>query len=113
MPFGHPFAGFYHLYPEAQFDGLVSTICGHDASLMNWIYVDRTTHEVKFGDRTAAEPNIKGAFDCTRQDRRLTLGGFEGFYAVQEGQFWALYFDVSIMGLDLVRVLLDTNPSAT
>lgn len=38
--------------------------------------------------------NFKGPFDCTRQDRRLTLGGWEGFVAVQEGDFWALYFDL-------------------
>lgn len=41
-----------------------------------------------------AEPNFKAPFDCTRQDRRLTLGGWEGFFAVEEGNFWALYFDV-------------------
>lgn len=60
----------------------------------NWIYVDRQTYEVKFGTRPWAEPNFKGPFDCTRQDRRLTLGGWEGFVAVREGQFWALYFDL-------------------
>lgn len=60
----------------------------------NWIYVDRQTYEVKFGTRAWAEPNFKGPFDCTRQDRRLTLGGWEGFVAVKEGNFWALYFDL-------------------
>lgn len=61
----------------------------------NWIYVDRQTYEVKFGTRAWAEPNFKGPFDCTRQDRRLTLGGWEGFVAVKEaGGFWALYFDL-------------------
>ena len=60
---------------------------------MNWIYVSRDTHEVKFGVRQSAEPNLTGPFDCTRQDRRLTFGGWEGFVAVREGGFWALYFD--------------------
>lgn len=63
-------------------------------SVRNWIYIDRQTYEVKFGTRDGAEPNFKAPFDCTRQDRRLTLGGWEGFCAVQEGNFWALYFDV-------------------
>lgn len=49
---------------------------------------------MKFGGRDSAEPNFKAPFDCTRQDRRLTLGGWEGFLAVEEGNFWALYFDV-------------------
>jgi hypothetical protein len=60
---------------------------------MNWIYVDRDTLEVKFGGRPYAEHNHKGPFDCTRQDRRLTFGGWEGWLAVKEGDFWALYFD--------------------
>jgi len=61
---------------------------------MNWINVDRDTNEVKFGTRAWAEHNLTGPFDCTRQERRLTFGGWEGFVAVQEdGGFWALYFD--------------------
>lgn len=61
---------------------------------MNWIYIDRHTYEIKFGTRLYAEPNYSVPFDCTRQDRRLTLGGWEGFLAVKEGDFWALYFDI-------------------
>lgn len=56
--------------------------------------MDRQTYEVKFGTRAWAEPNFKGPFDVTRQDRRLTLGGWEGFVVVKEGNFWALYFDL-------------------
>lgn len=70
-------------------DGLELTMCDR-----NWIYVDRETYELKFGPRPFAEVNFKGPFDCTRQDRRLTLGGWEGFVAVQEGTFWALYYDL-------------------
>lgn len=62
---------------------------------MNWIYVERDTHEVKFGTRPFAEHQFKGPFDCTRLERRLTFGGWEGFVAVlEEGGFWGLYFDV-------------------
>ena len=60
---------------------------------MNWIYVQRDTYELKFGTRQFSEGNFTGPFDCTRQDRRLTFGGWEGFVAVKEGDFWALYFD--------------------
>lgn len=62
--------------------------------MMNWIYVDKDTYEVKFGTRAWAEPNLTGPFDCTRQDRRLTFAGWEGFCLVKEGDFWALYFDL-------------------
>lgn len=60
---------------------------------MNWIYMDAQTYEMKFGTRQWAEGNLTGPFDCTRQDRRMTLAGFEGFVAVKEGNFWSLYFD--------------------
>ncbi|KAH6689885.1 hypothetical protein F5X68DRAFT_189601 [Plectosphaerella plurivora] len=93
VPFGHPFAGYYLPYPDAEHSGLVSTICD-EPPIMNWIYVDHETYEVKFGVRTNAQPNLTGPFDCTRQDRRLIFGGWEGFCVVQEGHFWALYFDV-------------------
>ena len=61
---------------------------------MNWIYVDRWTYELKFGNRSWADDNFPIPWDCSRQDRRLTFGGWEGFLAVKEGNFWALYFDV-------------------
>ncbi|KAI0383345.1 hypothetical protein F5Y04DRAFT_279053 [Hypomontagnella monticulosa] len=91
--FGHPFAGYFLAYPDTKYSGLVSTICD-EPPIMNWIYVDRSSYEIKFGTRAWAQPNWPGPFDCSRQDRRLTFAGWEGFFAVKEGEFWALYFDV-------------------
>ncbi|RFU24718.1 hypothetical protein B7463_g11620, partial [Scytalidium lignicola] len=81
--FGHPFMGYYLPYPDSQYEGLVSTITD-EAPIMNWIYADRETYEVKYGVRNDAQPNVTGPFDCTRQDHRLTLEGWEGFVAVEE-----------------------------
>lgn len=72
---------------------------------MNWIYVDRQTYQLKYGLRAEANPNITGPFDCTRQDRRLTLEQWEGFMAVkvQSGEdagMWALYYDRDDDGLE-------------
>ena len=68
--------------------------------ILNWIYVDKETYEVKYGVRVNAQPNITGPFDCTRQDRRLLLEGWEGFVAVEEDAgLWALYFDRDDNGL--------------
>lgn len=92
MPFGHPFAGYYLAYPDTNYVGLVSTITD-EAPIMNWVFVHRETYELKFGTRQFSEGNFTGPFDCTRQDRRLTFGGWEGFCAVKEGSFWAVYFD--------------------
>lgn len=67
---------------------------------MNWVYVDKETYEVKYGVRLDAQPNLTGPFDCTRQDRRLTFDGWEGFCAVEEfPTLWALYFDKDDDGL--------------
>ncbi|KAI5861119.1 hypothetical protein GGS23DRAFT_153341 [Durotheca rogersii] len=96
--FGHPFAGYFLPYPDTKHSGLVSTIC-EEPPIMNWIYVDRSTYELKFGTRPQAQANWPGPFDCTRQDHRLTFNGWEGFFVVREGDFWALYFDVDQDGL--------------
>lgn len=96
---GHPFAGYYLPYPDVKYEGLVSTISDETMAL-NWIYVDKETYEVKYGLRVDAQPNITGPFDCTRQDRRMTLEGWEGFVAVEEEPgLWALYFDRDDDGL--------------
>lgn len=61
---------------------------------MNWMYIDRATHELKYGIRADAQPHLTGPFDCTRQDRRLIFDKWEGFFAVEEGDgLWAIYFD--------------------
>jgi hypothetical protein len=99
-PFGHPYAGYYLPYPDSTHEGLVTTITDI-APIMNWVYVDKETHEVKYGVRVDAQPNLTGPFDCTRQDRRMTFDGWEGFCAVEElPGLWALYFDVDDNGLE-------------
>ncbi|KAI0095418.1 hypothetical protein F4814DRAFT_443591 [Daldinia grandis] len=121
--FGHPFAGYFLPYPDSKYSGLVSTICD-EPPIMNWIYIDRNTYEIKFGTRPSAQPNWPGPFDCSRQDRRLTFSGWEGFLAVKEGEFWALYFDVDednlkskvksdalVLDIELLRVEMRVRPS--
>ncbi|KAK1566222.1 uncharacterized protein LY79DRAFT_529224 [Colletotrichum navitas] len=99
VPFGHPFEGYYLPYPESRFSGLVSTIT-HEAPIMNWIFVDPVSYQLRFGNRAAADGNLTGPWECTRQDRRVTLCGWEGFCAVlEEGGIWGLYFDCDGDGL--------------
>ncbi|KAF2648727.1 hypothetical protein K491DRAFT_574474, partial [Lophiostoma macrostomum CBS 122681] len=98
-PYGHPYAGYYLPYPDVKYEGLVTTITD-EAPIMNWVYVDKDTYEVKYGVRVNAQPNFTGPFDCTRQDRRLTFDGWEGWCAVEEfPTLWALYFDKDDDGL--------------
>ena len=97
--FGHQYAGYYLPYPDEKYEGLVTTITD-EAPIMNWVYIDKETYEVKYGVRLNAQPNLTGPFDCTRQDRRLTFDGWEGWCAVEEfPTIWSLYFDKDDDGL--------------
>ena len=98
-PYGHPYAGYYLPYPDTKYEGLVTTITDV-APIMNWVYVDKETYELKYGVRADAQPNLTGPFDCTRQDRRLTFDGWEGWCAVEEfPTLWAVYCDLDDNGL--------------
>ncbi|KAI4698517.1 hypothetical protein J4E81_005740 [Alternaria sp. BMP 2799] len=98
-PLGHPYAGYYLPYPDTSYEGLVTTITDV-APIMNWVYVDKETGEAKYGVRADAQPHLTGPFDCTRQDRRLTFDGWEGWCAVEQAPgLWGLYFDLDDDGL--------------
>ena len=106
----HPFTGYFLPYPERaevwraqgflRGEGMVTTI--NPENFLNWVYVDRSTYEVKYGVRADSDPHRSGPFDCTKIDRRLTFEGWEGFIAVEEEEgsgLWALYFDCDDDGL--------------
>ncbi|KAI9832380.1 MAG: hypothetical protein M1819_004368 [Sarea resinae] len=109
IPDAHPFAGYYLPYPGEDFrkrgEGLVSTI-SDDPPQLNWIYLDEYSFELKYGNKAESQDQTVGPFDCTMVDKRLTLDGWEGFYAVKEskedGGKWALYFDYFNDGLNEV-----------
>jgi hypothetical protein len=97
--YGHPYTGYYLPYPDSNHEGLVTTITDV-APVMNWVYINKDTYEVKYGVRLDSQPHLTGPFDCTRQDRRLTFESWEGWCAVEEAPTrWALYFDKDDDGL--------------
>lgn len=101
---GHPFTRYYLPYPDTEEiwrragfkgEGLVTTI-SDVPPFLNRVFVDRITHEVKYGVRAEAQTQIVGPWDCTAVDRWPTLEGWEDFIAVEEddgSDLWALYFD--------------------
>ena len=102
----HPFTGFYLAYPDDNRPytrGLVSTI-SVDPPMLNWIYVDKDTLEVKYASRSGSIAHHVGSFDWTSEDSEdscITLDDWEGFLAVEEGNGqWALYFDLHDDGLE-------------
>jgi hypothetical protein len=93
-PSGHPFSGYYFQYPsEEKLEGLVSTI-SNSPPMLNWIFIDRKTLELKFGNRSAAQGQIIGSWGWTENEERLTLEEKDAFVAVQEDdESWGLYYD--------------------
>ncbi|KAF6759160.1 hypothetical protein DFP72DRAFT_1102381 [Ephemerocybe angulata] len=90
---GHPFSGFYIEYPWAEKPlALVSTI-KPDPPELNWIYVDRDSLAVTYGNKTASIDQIHGPWDWTDDQSSVTLEGWEGFVAVEEspGVFYLAY----------------------
>ncbi|KAL6706932.1 hypothetical protein ACN47E_004882 [Coniothyrium glycines] len=113
----HAFAGFYIQYPdEDRFPperGLVSTI-SDDPPMLNWVYCDRNTYELRYDNRTGSIMHHVGPWDWTEDETRLTFEGWEGFMAVdewdgadednttpwgREGLRWAVYYDKDDNGL--------------
>lgn len=63
--------------------------------------MDKNKYEVKYGLRVQAQGNIVGPWNCTPNDKRLTLEGWERFTVVEEEEnVWALYFDRDDDGLE-------------
>lgn len=113
---GHLFAGYFFPNPDHKWgrkgEGLVSTI-SDDPPMLNWIYVDKDTYEIKYGTRKESEGHYLGPWNCTPVDKRLTFDGWEGFCVAEENPvkedgtkkggkdkwLWGLYFDLDDDGL--------------
>ena len=93
---------FYIEYPDEKREvtlGLVSQ-AADDPPLLNWIYVDKNTLELKHGNRSASIEHHIGPWDWTEDETGVTLEGWEGLVAVQEDEGeWALYYDWNDDGL--------------
>jgi hypothetical protein len=104
------FSGYFlphpeHKWPARKGEALVSTIMD-DPPMLNWIYVDKDTYQVKYGNKSESTGHKLGPWNCTPVEKRLTFDGWEGFLIVEEPvedgseeTQWALYFDVEDDGL--------------
>lgn len=124
---------FYIAYPDPERPptrGLVSTI-SDDPPLLNWIYVDRDTLELKYGNRTQSREHFVGPWDWTAdadddgdgegqgegEGEGLVFEGWEGFVLVEEEEgVWGVRFDrgddglkgvVGVKGKRVLRVSLE------
>lgn len=97
----HPFEGFYIEYPDPERPrplplGLVSTI-SKDPPMLNWIYVDKHTREVKYGNRTQSRAHIVGSWGWDAGEEGgaggLTLERGEGAVAVEADGGWEIRWE--------------------
>ena len=98
---GHTFEGFYISYPDPDRRqppplGLVSSIPS-DPPTLNWIYVDRNTREVKYGNRTQSRAHIVGSWGWDAGEEGgpggLTLEGEERAVAVETQAGWEVRWE--------------------
>jgi hypothetical protein len=67
---------------------------------MNWVYVDKNTLELKYGNRTQSIEHIVGPWDWTDDESGMLIEGWEGLAAVEEEEgVWAVYYDRKDDGL--------------
>lgn len=79
--------------------GLVSQV-QDDPPLLNWIYIDKDTMEVKYGNRSTSIDHNIGPWDWSEDEEQVVFDDIEAsfinaFYAVERipGK-WQLYFDM-------------------
>ncbi|KAJ5925883.1 hypothetical protein N7454_007393 [Penicillium verhagenii] len=101
---------FYIEYPELEETkdldrGLgLPTYVSANPPLLNWIYADFETHELKYGNRSQSVEHVVGPWNWTEDEITITLEESAGFVAVEEEEGeWALYFDRD--GDELAEVL--------
>ena len=121
---GHPFEGFYIAYPDPDRPrppplGLVSSI-SNDPLVLNWIYVDKDTREVKYGNRTQSKPHVVGSWSWDAGEEGglggVTLEGEAGAVAVETEEGWEVRWEdgvgnvgvgVGVEGKRMLRVSLE------
>lgn len=93
---GHLFSGYYFNYPgeEPPCRGLVSTI-SEDPPMLNWIYVDKDTQELKYGGKKVTVGHVIGPWGWSADEHFLVLKeNAEPFVARREDDGrWAVYWD--------------------
>ncbi|KAL9100193.1 MAG: hypothetical protein Q9163_004399, partial [Psora crenata] len=98
----HQLEGFYIEYPDPDRPkppplGLVSTVTDDHPPMLNWIYVDKGTREVKHGNRSQSKTHIVGPWGWDAGEEGgaggLTLEGVEGGVAVETENGWEVRWE--------------------
>jgi hypothetical protein len=97
---GYVVQAFYIEYPDNERDpiplGLVSQVADNPP-LMNWIYVDKHTMELRYGNKTASIAHHVGPWDWTEDKEGIIFDKEDAlFMAVLHPakKKWQLYYDI-------------------
>ena len=79
--------------------------------MLNWIFVDSNTLELRYGSRIDSTGHIIGPWGWTEDKEMLTLDDDEGFVAVEDEGQWKLYFDRygDLSGLPKGKIILELS----
>lgn len=118
----HRFSGYYFNFPLPEpVQGMVSTI-SDDPPMLNWIYVDQDTMELKFGNKTTSQEHMIGSWGWSGNERELTMDDHAQFVVVEEDtEAWGVYYDKSgdwsdlpiegrILDVELERCIIAAAP---
>ncbi len=80
--------------------GLVSQVA-NNPPLLNWIYVDKHTMELKYGNKSTSISHNVGPWDWTENEEGLIFDELESFTAVEDPatKKWQVYVDMNDDGL--------------
>lgn len=101
---GYVAEAFYIEYPDQERKpapvGLVSQTRA-EPPLLNWIYIDKTTAELKYGNKSQSIEHDVGPWDWSEDETEITFKKRQMFIAVKDTKTkkWQLYYDVDKDGL--------------
>lgn len=83
--------------------GLVSQVAD-DPPLLNWIYVDKDTMELKYGNKSTSITHNVGPWDWTEDESAIMFDELESFTAVEDPttKKWQVYVDMRDDSLEQV-----------
>ncbi len=63
--------------------------------MLNWIFVDKDSLQVRHGSKTDSLDHVAGPWAWTEDEENVTLRDDEGFVAVEEDEgVWGVYYDL-------------------
>lgn len=82
--------------------GLVSQVQA-DPPLLNWVYIDGNTMELRYGNKSKSIAHHVGPWDWAEDEEGITFDDYEEFTAVEDpaSKRWQLFADMSEEAIEI------------